>query len=70
VRWASPIGYSLRGTGFQATSLCPPNADCIAGPHWLGFMDEDGLEIVYYIGGTGPLEYERLPICMSCKETD
>ena len=68
-RRAEPIRYWMRGTAYRADFLCPPNADCIGGPHWLGIMAADGIRMAYFAGGTAPLWYERTRICISCKET-
>jgi hypothetical protein len=51
--WSSALGR------FQATFYCPPNADCIAGPHMLGTFRDDGLVLDTDLGREGPASYDR-----------
>lgn len=69
-RRAEQLRYWMKGSAFRADFICPPDFDCIAGPHWLGIMGDDGVRMVYFIGADAQLHYERTLICISCRETD
>jgi hypothetical protein len=46
------VGYVVRGSRVELTVVCPPDADCIAGPHYIGERVSGGLAL-------GPPESSR-----------
>ena len=53
------FSYTLQGASIAIYFSCPPNADCIAGPHLSGTMTDATLNITNALGGLVPLAYRR-----------
>jgi len=43
--YAQALSYVVRGSRIEITFICPPNADCIAGPHLVGEQIDSGLAL-------------------------
>ena len=43
--YAQALSYVVRGARIEITFICPPNADCIAGPHLVGEQIDSGLAL-------------------------
>jgi hypothetical protein len=53
ITWSTVLGL------FEAAFVCPPNANCIAGPHIIGRFSDDGLVLERDLGRQGPARYRR-----------
>ena len=56
----SEVFFRVNGHRIEITHYCPPNANCVAGPHLIAVPTDDGLT-VEWVAGTGrvPLTYSR-----------
>ena len=55
----SGFAYTRDGNDIAITLTCPPNASCIAGPHLVGRILEDGLRITTSNVIRTPVVFER-----------
>ena len=45
ISYSRQVGYVVRGSRVELTIICPPEADCIAGPHYIGERVSSGLAL-------------------------
>lgn len=57
---ASPAHYRLHDNRIEVAFDCPPNADCIPGPHLVAIPVKDGLEVDQVLTGHVLLAYTRV----------
>ena len=58
----SPLHYRVGIDRVEISFDCPPNANCVAGPHLVGELREQGLELQWgpLLTGREPMEYARV----------
>lgn len=56
----SELGIRFAPGRLELTYVCPPNANCVAGPHLIGRLTDEGLTIETASGMRVPLVYERI----------
>jgi hypothetical protein len=56
----SELGIRLHRGRLELTHVCPPNANCVAGPHLIGQLTAEGLTFDTGDGIRVPLVYERI----------
>jgi hypothetical protein len=57
---SSEIGIRLAAGRLELSYVCPPNANCVAGPHLIGRLTDVGLTFETASGMRVPLVYERI----------
>jgi hypothetical protein len=59
IRWDVPLSYRPRFPGYEVFFGCPPNANCVPGPHAFFFPKSDSLS-VHVIGSDARWYYQRV----------
>lgn len=58
--YAQALSYVVRGSRIEITFICPPNADCIAGPHLVGERIVGGLALAAPVSSRPASTYNRI----------
>ena len=57
---ARPVTFTVSGTRIEITYICPPNADCIAGPHLVGERSGNSLVLAWPASSKPASVYKRI----------
>jgi hypothetical protein len=58
--YSRELGYTVRNGQIAITLICPPNADCIAGPHLVGERKGDELILAWPASAKPASTYKRI----------
>jgi hypothetical protein len=59
-RTETQLGYRIVGGRVEISYACPPNANCVAGPHLIARYRDGALDVVYGFGDRAPVVFARV----------
>jgi hypothetical protein len=59
--WTGQLRFRIVEGDVEVTMICPPDANCVPGPHLTARRLDSGLRVDYALGGRVPRVYARIP---------